>query len=203
VKPHHAEGSPFHISARTLQGLDRRATTKVIAVTTIRCVALVGIVIAAYYLAPLRPEAGLRILGRLLVIAVLIGAVLIVQLRGIVRSEHPGLRAIESLTLTVSLLVVMFASTYMMISRSNPSAFNEVLDRTSSLYFTMTTLATIGYGDIAAQTDGARVVVMFQMVFNVLVLGAGVRLIATTARASVEAIDATGAPLIGSAPPEE
>ena len=39
-----------------------------------------------------------------------------------------------------------------------------------SLYFTLTTLATVGFGDIAAKTSGARVAVMVQMVFDVAVL---------------------------------
>ena len=46
----------------------------------------------------------------------------------------------------------------------------------------MTTLSTVGYGDISARSDSARVAVMVQMVFNVAVLGVAIRLIAGTAR---------------------
>ena len=46
----------------------------------------------------------------------------------------------------------------------------------------MTTLTTIGYGDIVAVTDSARVAVMVQMLFNVAVIGMTARLIVGTAR---------------------
>ena len=88
----------------------------------------------------------------------------------------------EALALTVTLMVVGFASFYIQVSKHDPTAFNEVLNRTGALYFTMTTLATIGYGDIHARTDGARIAVMVQMLFNVVVIGASVKLILHTAR---------------------
>jgi voltage-gated potassium channel Kch len=68
------------------------------------------------------------------------------------------------------------------LSARDPGAFNESLDKIAALYFTMTTVATVGYGDIFARTAGARIAVMLQMVFNVVVIGVAVRLIAATAR---------------------
>ena len=50
----------------------------------------------------------------------------------------------------------------------------------------MTTLTTIGYGDIVAVTDTARVAVMVQMLFNVAVIGTTARLIVGTVRRSAE-----------------
>ena len=39
----------------------------------------------------------------------------------------------------------------------------------------MTTLATVGYGDITATSQDARVVVMIQMILDLVLLGLGIR----------------------------
>jgi hypothetical protein len=46
----------------------------------------------------------------------------------------------------------------------------------------MTTLTTVGYGDMTARNSPARTVVMVQMVADVVVVGATVRLILRAAR---------------------
>ena len=45
------------------------------------------------------------------------------------------------------------------------------LTRTDSLYFTVTIFATVGFGDITATSQVARVVVIAQMLLDLLVLG--------------------------------
>lgn len=184
---HQPAPSPFHASARTLSGLDRRERRRALTGTVVRSVGGVVLIITGYYVAPLDPEPWNRVLFRIVAIALLLSVVLWHQLRSITRSLHPGLRAIEALSLTVPLLIVLFSSTYVIMSRWSPAAFNEALNRTSALYFTMVTLATIGYGDIHARSDGARIVVMFQIVFNVAIIGVAVRLISSTAQTYAQA----------------
>jgi hypothetical protein len=60
------------------------------------------------------------------------------------------------------------------ISEAN---FNEPLTRTDALYFTVTVFATVGFGDIVATTEGARVVVMGQMIAGIVTIGLGARVI--------------------------
>ena len=43
--------------------------------------------------------------------------------------------------------------------------------RTDSLYFTVTVFATVGFGDITATSQVARIVVIAQMILDLLVLG--------------------------------
>jgi len=179
---HEPAPSPFHASARTLEGLDRSERRRAVVGTSVRSLGGIAVIITAYYLAPLRPEPAGRVIFRIVAIAALLGVLLWHQLRSITRSSHPGLRAIEALSLTVPLLVVLFASTYVAMSRWSPGAFNEDLNQTTALYFTMVTLATIGFGDIHAQSDGARLVVTVQIVFNVAIIGVAVRLISSTAQ---------------------
>src|SRR5208282_4777456 len=52
---------------------------------------------------------------------------------------------------------------------------HSLLTRTDSLYFTVTTFSTVGFGDITATSQAARLVVTVQMILDLLVLGLGIR----------------------------
>ena len=54
--------------------------------------------------------------------------------------------------------------------------------RLDSLYFTMTTLTTVGYGDIHATGQTARALVLVQMVFNVVFVAAAATLLSARIR---------------------
>jgi Ion channel len=74
--------------------------------------------------------------------------------------------------ITVPVFLFLFAATYFMMEQSNPDNFNiDSLTRTDSLYFTVTVFATVGFGDIAATSQVARMVVIAQMILDLLVLG--------------------------------
>ena len=45
------------------------------------------------------------------------------------------------------------------------------------LCFALTVLATVGFGDITARTEAARLLVAGQMIIELIILGAGVRVI--------------------------
>jgi voltage-gated potassium channel len=58
-----------------------------------------------------------------------------------------------------------------MMEQSNADNFNvDTLTRTDSMYFTVTVFATVGFGDISAASQAARVAVMAQMILDLLVL---------------------------------
>jgi len=102
---------------------------------------------------------------------VLVGVLLTVQVRRIATSEHPRLRAIESLSLSLPLFLIMFATAYYEIARLTPASFSEQLTRTDSLYFAVTTFASVGYGDITAVSQTTRVLVMIQMIGDLILVG--------------------------------
>ena len=57
-----------------------------------------------------------------------------------------------------------------------PTAFDvDGLTRLDTLYFTVTVFSSVGFGDISALSQNARALVTVQMVLNLLVLGAGIR----------------------------
>jgi voltage-gated potassium channel len=63
-----------------------------------------------------------------------------------------------------------------LMARASPTNFSiHSLTRTDSLYFTVTTFSTVGYGDITATSQAARLLVTVQMILDLLALGLGIR----------------------------
>ena len=134
-------------------------------------VVTVGVLVTAYYLAPLDRPLGARTVLMLLLTLLLFGVLTVHQVRGILRSRRPRLRAIRALIVGVPLLMVVFAATYCTVSAQLPESFTEPLGRTDGLYFTVTIFATVGFGDISPVSELARVLVMTQMLVGLLTVG--------------------------------
>ena len=49
----------------------------------------------------------------------------------------------------------------------------ENLSRTDTLYFAVTIFSTVGFGDISATSESARLVVTLQMILDLIILGVG------------------------------
>jgi voltage-gated potassium channel len=137
----------------------------------LRTALAVALLVVAYYQAPLdRPltfASGVLFVGAL----VLAALVVVVEVRGILASTRPMMRAIRVIALGLPLLLVLFAATYITVDGQQASAFSEPLSRTDGLYFTVTTFATVGYGDITPQTELARVLVTVQMLVGLVAVG--------------------------------
>ena len=71
--------------------------------------------------------------------------------------------------------MLLFASAYYVMARGTPGSFSQQLTRTDALYFTVTTFTTVGFGDITAVSQTARLVVTVQMILDLLALGLGIR----------------------------
>jgi voltage-gated potassium channel len=74
--------------------------------------------------------------------------------------------------LFVLLLVTIFffAEAFYLLSRM-PGQVADLHTKTDALYFTLTTLSTVGYGDVHAVGQLARVAVIIQIAFNLTFLG--------------------------------
>jgi voltage-gated potassium channel len=86
----------------------------------------------------------------------------------------------------VPLYLLIFARVYLSGSLSTPASFNQPLDHQTALYFTVTVFATVGFGDIVAKTDTMRMLVTAQMLVNLIVVGAGIRILVSAARRGME-----------------
>jgi voltage-gated potassium channel len=93
------------------------------------------------------------------------------QIRSVGRSPHPVLRGAESLVVSVPLLVLSFAATYLVVDHNSPGSFTEAMSRLDAAYFAVTVLATVGFGDITPVTDVARSLVMSQMLVDLAFVG--------------------------------
>ena len=164
------------MSTAPIESLPTAERRRLIAIGLLRALATTVLVVAAYYLLPLNNLAGIS-LGIALAAGLLaLTAVVAYQVRAIIRHPHSAVRAIEALAITVPVFLLLFAATYFMMEQANADNFNvDSLTRTDSLYFTVTVFATVGFGDIAATSQVARVAVIAQMILDLIVLGLGIR----------------------------
>ncbi|GAA4783410.1 potassium channel family protein [Actinomycetospora chlora] len=144
-------------------------------VVTRATLTVVGLV-ALYYTLPLAPrsaaDTALLLVGGLSALAVLTAW----QVRLIAtRARHPGLRALETLALTIPTFLLLFAAGYHLVSQADPAEFSEPLSRTDALYFTVTVFATVGFGDIVPVAEGVRIAVSVQMLADLVLLGVVLR----------------------------
>jgi len=152
----------------------------------VRCTLIVVGLSVAYAFLPLRdtywwvgPTIGLVLLAGTLPVAVR-------RLRKVLASDHPMVDAVEGLVLVVAMMVVGFASLYYAIDSSHDQ-FNGLETRIDSLYFTVTTLSTVGFGDITATSQKARFIVTGQILIDLAFIGVAVRVfgnVATSRRKS-------------------
>jgi voltage-gated potassium channel Kch len=87
------------------------------------------------------------------------------------------MQALEALGVLAPLFLLIFSATYYVMGQKDPSSLSEDLSRLDALYFTLTTFATVGFGDVTAVTPQSRVVVSIQMFLDLIVLGAGIKVI--------------------------
>jgi voltage-gated potassium channel len=142
-----------------------------------RAVSSTVLLVLVYYLLPLdRRAAAPRWLGLIVGFAVLVG-VTAWQVRAILRAAYPTLQAIEALAVVVPLFLLAFAATYFMMAQAWAASFSEPLSKTDSIYFAVTVFSTVGFGDITARSEPARIVVTIQMLADLAAIGVGLRFI--------------------------
>jgi preprotein translocase subunit YajC len=159
------------------QDLPPAKRRRLIAGAVLRSLLIAAVLVAIYYVLPLdRPwdaATASRLVAGLLVIAAVIAWG--VKITG--GSPYPGVRAAETLALILPFFLLLFASTYFLMARASAASFTQPLTRTDALYFTVTVFSTVGFGDITAKSETARVVVIVQMLADLVLLGAGIRVL--------------------------
>lgn len=90
---------------------------------------------------------------------------------------------VQGLALVTVCGVALFALADYVVATTRPEQFSGLATRTDALYFTVSTLATVGYGDVTAQGQFARGLVTGQILFNVVVIATAVWLLTQRVRA--------------------
>jgi voltage-gated potassium channel len=135
------------------------------------------IVFTLYFILPFSNVKDASAWFLLAILLTVVVALMVWQVRGIIDAADPRMRAVEALAVSVPLLLVSFSTVHFLLGQSNPAAYTEPLTRLDSLYFAVTVFSTVGFGDISAVSQSARIVVIVQMLVNILVLGVGARII--------------------------
>ncbi|WP_162249834.1 MULTISPECIES: potassium channel family protein [unclassified Nocardioides] len=131
---------------------------------------LIGVALLVYFVVPVGFRSSSNVVehGVISLVAIgLVGALVLWQV--LLQVDDPS-RRIDGLLLSMVAGVLVFALAFYRLHLEDPSQFFGMSTRIDSLYFTMTTLLTVGYGDINAAGQTARVMVLLQMVFNVVVI---------------------------------
>jgi voltage-gated potassium channel len=147
---------------------------------------LLGFVVAA--VAPLS-TGPLRLVDGLLFFGVMTGfaaavAVAAVRERRTSHLEGPVIadaQRIGHLVAVVLWAIALFVLVYARLA-GIPGEFEGLATRLDAFYFTFTTLATVGFGDVHASGQAARLVVTVQIVFNLVVLALAAQVLVTALR---------------------
>jgi small-conductance mechanosensitive channel len=141
----------------------------------------------AYFVVPLRFDWEKAWTAWRLVISLTALALLALVFRAHSRRsrEHQSERYLRIQWLLSALygLVLTFALVYAALAAHSPHAFVGISDRTDALYFSVTLVATVGFGDIHAEGTVAKLVVTLHMLFNLVYLGTALRLLTGSAGA--------------------
>ena len=143
----------------------------------LRGLVVTTVLVVLYYLLPLDRPLDTGTVVRLLIGLLVFVGVTVWQVRAITGARFPGLRAAQALGLIIPLYLLLFASTYYLMERASAANFTQPLTRTDALYFSVTVFTTVGFGDIAAKSETARVVLIVQMLADLALLGAGARVL--------------------------
>ena len=141
---------------------------------------LAGLALLVLYLVvPIRsePEITVQIL-RWSATAALLGAVAVAIRWQSVRQIREPDAPLGALVVGILAGLLVFALVDYAVAVYRPGEFAGLDTRVDALYFALSTLLTVGYGDVSAQGQVARSLLCVQMAFNVTVIAGSASLIA-------------------------
>ncbi len=157
--------------------LAERGRRRLVVAAVLRTAATVALVLVLYFLLPLGGGTNVEKIIKLTLGALALTAIIIWQVRQISRSNHPVSRAVEALAFSIPLYMLLFATTYFVMAHTHQDAFGVPLSRTDAMYFSTTVFTTVGFGDITAKSEAARLVVTVQMWLDLVLLGLVLRVV--------------------------
>jgi hypothetical protein len=143
------------------------------------CLALVILLMSLAYAR--LPAAALAINDVLLAAALVLAAVgvlvwlFMVGLRTVPHAQRPLMWSVSLLLVLLTAIILLFSYVYLSLQVQTPGSVPGIETHLDAVYFTVTMLATVGFGDITPASQVARSVATFQMLLNLLLIGAIVR----------------------------
>lgn len=138
------------------------------------------VVVTALVVLPLRGDRWWWGIAAGVVLLAVLVVWLVDRVRRVARSERPVVEAAAALVQVLFVLVAGFAATYYALNHDGTQVAG-LETRIDALYFTVTTLSTVGFGDVVAVGQEARIVVIIQILFNLVFLGTAVRVLSAAA----------------------
>jgi voltage-gated potassium channel len=139
---------------------------------------LAMLALVVYFVIPLDGEHAELFAGALVIVATFALVPLAVhRARRVLTSDQPLLVAAQSLAITQTLLVVSFSTVYFVLGSAHEGQINGVRTKIDALYYTITILSTVGFGDVTATGQGARALVATNMIVNIVFLAVALRLV--------------------------
>lgn len=134
-------------------------------------VLVLGVALAGFYLVP--------VTGRFWDFSAIVFWFVVVALIGLVGQQlvkqakagsDPSVR-LRTLLFLLYPIISVFALAYYVLQVHDPTELSGLVTRTDSLYYTVVTLGTVGFGDIHPAGQIAKVITMAQIVFDLVVIG--------------------------------
>ena len=182
--------------------LPSRQRRRIVAGASLRTIATIIVVVAIYYLVPMDRAITATTVIELVIGGLALFAIIAWQIREIMRSEHPGVRAVEALAFAIPVYVLLFATAYFLMAHAQSATFGMHLSRTDAMYFSATVFTTVGFGNIAAQSQDARIIVTFQMMLDLVIIGIVVRGVLSAIKTGRQRPATSGPPASGAEPAE-
>ena len=133
-------------------------------------VCLTGLLIA-YYAFPLRHDSTFETAFSVVLTVLGLGLLVWTLTSELMHTRRGGeTRSTRVLIFLLILLVMMFSLTFFLVNRVDPDQIVGLDTKTDALYFTLSTMATVGYGDVHAEGQLARALASMLIVFNIVVV---------------------------------
>ncbi|GGX11507.1 hypothetical protein GCM10010297_36030 [Streptomyces malachitofuscus] len=131
------------------------------------------VMVTAYFLLPLDRLGPRRPVLSWLLFGLALGLIALLLLRQVVHVllSVPGVRPGMVIPPLMCLSILVFATAYQSLAQ-HPGELDGIATRLDALYFTLVSLATIGYGDITPRGQAARLVTILQILYTFVFLTA-------------------------------
>jgi voltage-gated potassium channel len=115
---------------------------------------------------------------------IVLGLLIVVLIRRLLHADVDA-RA-RSLIVLLACVVLFFSWANVTLAKI-PGEFADLHTKIDSVYFSVSTLATVGFGDVHAAGQAARAAVTLEILFNLLFLGTAVTMVTGLWRRQVQA----------------